>query len=73
MRTQDMSAERVRDAEWTRAEILEVATAEFADRMRTTKCMIDHHFGGKQQLYIAVLERAYVQLREAQQTLDVDH
>ena len=86
MRTQDMSPERLRDAERTRAEILEIATSEFAergysgarvdeiaDRTRTTKRMIYYYFGGKQQLYIAVLERAYGQLRDAEQTLDVDH
>src|SRR5690349_10886598 len=80
------TAERLRDAERTRAEILDVATAEFAergyagarvdeiaDRTRTTKRMIYYYFGGKQQLYIAVLERAYAQLRDAEQTLDVDH
>src|SRR5438067_1721835 len=81
-----MPPERLRDAERTRAEILEVATAEFAergysgarvdeiaDRTRTTKRMIYYYFGGKEQLYIAVLERAYTQLRDAEQTLDVDH
>jgi AcrR family transcriptional regulator len=78
--------ERIRDAERTRAEILDVATAEFAQRgysgarvdeiasrTRTTKRMIYYYFGGKQQLYIAVLERAYAQLRDAEQTLDVEH
>lgn len=82
----DMSPERLRDAERTRAEILDVATAEFAergysgarvdeiaDRTRTTKRMIYYYFGGKEPLYIAVLERAYSQLRDAEQTLDVDH
>jgi AcrR family transcriptional regulator len=81
-----MPPERQRDAERTRAEILEVATAEFAergysgarvdeiaDRMRTTKRMIYYYFGSKERLYIAVLERAYAQLRDAEQTLDVEH
>ena len=81
-----MPWEKLRDAERTRAEILEVATAEFARRgysgarvdeiaarMRTTKRMIYYYFGGKEQLYIAVLERAYAQIRDAEQTLDVDH
>ena len=35
--------------------------------------MIYYYFGGKEQLFIAVLERAYSQLRDAEQTLDVDH
>jgi AcrR family transcriptional regulator len=86
MASLDMAAERLRDAERTRAEILEVASAEFAergfsgarvdeiaDRTRTTKRMIYYYFGGKEQLYIAVLERAYSQLRDAEQTLDVEH
>jgi AcrR family transcriptional regulator len=81
-----MSPARVRDAERTRAEIRDVATSEFADRgysgervdeiadrTRTTKRKIYYYFGGKEQLYIAVLERAYAQLRDAEQTLDVEH
>lgn len=86
MHALDMPPDRIRDAERTRAEILDVATAEFAERgysgarvdeiaarMRTTKRMIYYYFGGKEQLYIAVLERAYGQLRDAEQTIDVDH
>ncbi|MEU6161210.1 TetR/AcrR family transcriptional regulator [Streptomyces sp. NPDC047130] len=77
---------RVRDAARTRAEILEVATEEFARagyagarvdeiaaRTRTTKRMIYYYFGGKEQLFTAVLERAYAVIREAEQDLDVDH
>jgi AcrR family transcriptional regulator len=86
MQARNMSSGRLRDAERTRAEILEVATAEFAERgfsgarvdeiaerTRTTKRMIYYYFGGKEQLYIAVLERAYGQLRDAEQTLDIEH
>jgi AcrR family transcriptional regulator len=74
-----------RDAERTRTEILDIATREFADRgyngarvdeiatkTRTTKRMIYYYFGSKEQLYIAVLERVYLQIRTAEQTLDVD-
>jgi AcrR family transcriptional regulator len=77
-------AERQRDAERTRNEILEVATREFAAngyagarvddmaaRMRTTKRMIYYYFGGKEQLYIAVLERAYAAIRRAEREVDV--
>ncbi|MGW0627166.1 TetR/AcrR family transcriptional regulator [Streptomyces sp. NPDC002758] len=77
---------RVRDAARTRAEILDVATREFAragydgarvDEIaaltRTTKRMIYYHFGGKEQLFTAVLERVYGVLREAEQQLRVDH
>ena len=80
------SAERVRDAARTRAEILDVATAEFAAHgyngarvdeiaalTRTTKRMIYYHFGGKEQLYIAVLERAYARIRSAEQQVNVDN
>ena len=78
-------AERRRDAERTRNEILEVATREFAangyvgarvddmaERMRTTKRMIYYYFGGKEQLFIAVLERAYAEIRRAERAVDVD-
>jgi AcrR family transcriptional regulator len=74
-----------RDAARTRADILEVATREFADRgyngarvdeiatkTRTTKRMLYYYFGSKEQLYIAVLERAYQQIRTAEQALEVD-
>jgi AcrR family transcriptional regulator len=77
---------RQRDAERTRLEILEVATREFADQgfagarvdeiaaqTRTTKRMIYYYFGGKEQLFVAVLERAYATIRAAEQTIDVDH
>lgn len=78
--------ERVRDAERTRAEIIEVATHEFADqgyagarvdeiaaKTRTTKRMIYYYFGGKEGLYLAVLEEAYQLIRALEQQLDVDH
>jgi AcrR family transcriptional regulator len=77
---------RQRDAERTRAEILDVATSEFADRgyagarineiadkTSTTKRMIYYYFGGKEQLYIAVLEQAYGLIRSLEQSLDVEH
>jgi AcrR family transcriptional regulator len=78
--------ERTRDADRTRAEILAVATAEFADRgyagarineiadkLSTTKRMIYYYFGGKEQLYVAVLEQAYSRIRGLEQQLDVEH
>ncbi|MDX3451476.1 TetR family transcriptional regulator [Streptomyces sp. ME02-8801-2C] len=77
---------RIRDAARTRAEILDVATKEFAraglagarvDEIaaltRTTKRMIYYYFGGKEQLFTAVLERAYTVIRQAEQDLDVEH
>ena len=58
------------------ADILEVATREFAEKglagaridviaeaMRTSKRMIYYYFGSKEALYIAVLEEAYRRMR----------
>ena len=83
---QDAAPARQRDAERTRNEILEVATREFADqgfagarvdemaaRMRTTKRMIYYYFGGKEQLYIEVLEAAYARIRSVEREVDVEH
>jgi AcrR family transcriptional regulator len=80
------AAERRRDKDRTRAEILDVAADEFAERgyngarvdeiaarTRTTKRMIYYYFGGKKQLYTAVLERAYARIRAAEQAVEVDH
>ncbi|UAL30252.1 TetR family transcriptional regulator [Nocardioides rotundus] len=74
------ASERVRDAERTRAELLQVATEAFsedgysgarvdeiAERTRTTKRMIYYYFGGKEGLYLAVLEAAYRGIRSAEQ------
>lgn len=75
-----------RDAERTRAELLAVATEVFAEsgysgarvdviaeRTRTTKRMIYYYFGGKEGLYMAVLENAYRGIRAAEQSLQVEH
>jgi AcrR family transcriptional regulator len=80
------SPERQRDPERTRQEILDVGLSEFARKgysgarvddiaaqTRTTKRMIYYYFGGKEQLYIAVLEQAYSIARDAERNLDVDH
>jgi AcrR family transcriptional regulator len=77
---------RQRDADRTRQEILDMATREFAeqgfagarvdeiaDRTRTTKRMIYYYFDSKEQLFVAVLERAYATIRAAEQTIEVDH
>jgi AcrR family transcriptional regulator len=75
-----------RDAARTRAEILDVATHEFADngyagarvdeiaaKTRTTKRMIYYYFGSKEQLFVAVLEREYARIRGLESELDVEH
>ncbi len=46
---------------------------EIAARTRTTKRMIYYYFGGKEQLFVAVLEQAYATIRQAEQTIEVDH
>jgi AcrR family transcriptional regulator len=86
MTSQPASTERQRDADRTKAEILEVAQQEFARngyagarvdeiaaRMRTTKRMIYYYFGSKERLYIAVLEKAYAEVREMERVIDVAH
>lgn len=81
-----MSAERsrVNDPERTKAEIIEIATEEFAqsglsgarvdaiaERTRTSKRMIYYYFGSKEGLYLAVLERAYAEIRAIEAGLDL--
>ena len=76
---------RPRDPEQTRREILEAATAAFAEkglsgarvdeiaaRTRTTKRMIYYYFGSKEGLYAAVIERAYGAIRDAERELNLD-
>ncbi len=68
-----------------RDDILAVARDEFernglngarvdaiAERTRTTKRMIYYYFGSKEGLYLAVLERAYVAVREVESRLELD-
>jgi AcrR family transcriptional regulator len=75
-----------RDRARTRAEILDVATREFAEhgfsgarvdeiaeRTRTTKRMLYYYFGSKEGLFVAVLERAYAGIREREREVDVEH
>ena len=74
-----------KDSERTKADILAVATREFANHglsgaridtiaalMRTSKRMIYYYFGGKEGLYLAVLEKAYADTRAAEATLPLD-
>ncbi len=77
-------AQRQRDAERTRSEILDVATREFAERgyagarvdeiaakTRTTKRMIYYYFSSKERLFIEALERAYTHIRSVEGEVDV--
>lgn len=78
-------ARRARDPAATRQDILDVATAEFAEhgltgarveaiaaRTRTTVRMIYYYFGSKDGLYRAALERAYAAMRAAERALGLD-
>jgi AcrR family transcriptional regulator len=77
-------AARRPDAERTKADILKVARAEFAEHglsggrvdaiaagTRTTKRMIYYYFGSKEGLYLAVLEQAYREIRQRETELDL--
>ena len=72
-------------AERAQRDIIKVATAEFAAhgyagarvdeiaaRTRTTKRMIYYYFGSKENLYLAVLERAYAEIRAIERGVDID-
>ncbi len=71
-----------RDPERTRENILQAALAEFADkglggarvdeiaqRAGANKRMLYHYFGNKEDLFLAVLERAYERIRGAETQL----
>ena len=73
---------RTNDPDRTTADILQVATAEFADKglagarideiaaaTRTSKRMIYYYFGSKEGLYVAVLEEAYRRIRQIENEL----
>jgi len=74
----------VRDAEATRKRILDAALGEFAgkglagaridviaDAARSNKRMIYYYFESKEQLYIAALEHAYIDMRVCEAALDL--
>jgi len=76
---------RINDPQGTRRNIVDVATREFAqkgysgarvdaiaNRTRTSKRMIYYYFGGKEGLYLAVLEEAYSGIRRAEAALDLE-
>ena len=44
-----------------------------AARTHTTRALINYYFGSKEKLYLAVLERVYGEIREAEAKLDLDH
>jgi AcrR family transcriptional regulator len=75
-----------RDPEATRANILAIATEEFAEkgfsgarvddiaaRTNTSKRMIYYYFGDKEGLFVAVIEQAYAGIRQIEANLSLDH
>ncbi|HWS76400.1 MAG TPA: TetR family transcriptional regulator, partial [Quisquiliibacterium sp.] len=78
-------APRIRDAEATRARILEAAVQEFAryglagargdriaERARSSERMVYYYFGSKEGLYREALESVYVSLRQAERSLNLE-
>ena len=76
---------RTNDPERTMADIVKVATSEFAskgltgaridaiaEQMQTSKRMIYYYFGSKEGLYLAVLEDAYRRIRSIEGRLDLE-
>jgi len=72
--------------EANRARIIKAAIDEFAARgfkgasmdaiaarTHTTRAMINYYFGGKERVYLAVLEHVYSGIRHAEGKLDLDH
>ena len=73
---------RTNDPERTKANIMEVAAAEFGEKglagarideiaalTQTSKRMIYYYFGSKEGLYLAVLEEAYKRVRDVESEL----
>lgn len=76
---------RIRDAEATRARILEAAKKEFAknglggarvddiaEKAKANKRMIYHYFESKEGLFQTILEEAYLDIRRAEQKLQLE-
>ncbi len=77
---------RRNDPERVKADILKVATAEFsekglsgarideiAEKTQASKRMIYYYFRDKESLYLHTLEASYQEVREQENTLDLDH
>src|SRR6267142_2130197 len=72
--------------EANRARIVKAAIEEFAARgfkgasmdaiaarTHTTRALINYYFGGKEKIYLAVLEQVYAEIRRAESFLDLEH
>jgi AcrR family transcriptional regulator len=80
------AATQRRDPGRTRAQILEAAIAEFAEkglggarvdaiaaRAGANKRMLYHYFGNKEDLWLAALEQVYAAIRLKERALSLDH
>ena len=76
------SMRKPKEPEANRSRILSAATAEFAARgykgasmdaiaarTSTTRALINYYFGSKDELFLAVLENVYADIRDAEQAL----
>ena len=85
VKTEKKPKARIRDAEATKKRILKAAKAEFAksglggarvdtiaQRAKANKRMIYHYFTSKEDLFRAVLEEAYADIRHAERQLELD-
>ncbi len=77
---------RTNDPEATKQNIIDVAYKEFAEnglagarideiaaKTKSSKRMIYYYFGGKEGLYVKVLEEAYTRIRGIERSLDLAH
>ena len=84
-RTADVVEIRSRDADRTQQEILAAATAEFAahgfgggrieaiaERAGVNKKLLYYYFEGKDELFLAVLEQTYADIRAAERDLHLE-
>ena len=85
-RTETAAMRKPKAPEANRERILKAAIDEFAARgvkgasmdaitarTHTTRAMINYYFESKEKLYLAVLERVYGEIRDAEGKLDLDH
>ena len=81
----ELAEPRAKSAQSAMADIIDVATHEFAEKgldgarvdliaeaMRTSKRMIYYYFGGKEGLYLRVLEEAYRRARDIEARLQLE-
>jgi AcrR family transcriptional regulator len=84
--TRNAAMRKPKEPEQNRARIVAAAIDEFAARgfkgasmdaiaarTHTTRGLINYYFGGKEKIYLAVLEHVYSEIRKAEGLLELDH